>query len=76
MTEQKLIELIQVAFPDAQVSVSLNGGHVDITVISAHFAGMRPVVRQQRVYAPLANLIADGTLHAVNISALTPDADG
>jgi acid stress-induced BolA-like protein IbaG/YrbA len=28
------------------------------------------------VYAPLANLIADGTLHAVNISALTPDADG
>jgi acid stress-induced BolA-like protein IbaG/YrbA len=37
---------------------------------------MRPVARQQRVYAPLANLIADGTLHAVNISALTPDADG
>ena len=67
MTEQKLIELIQVAFPDAQVSVSLNGGHVDITVISADFAGMRPVARQQRVYAPLANLIADGTLHAVNI---------
>ena len=76
MTEQKLIELIQVAFPDAQVSVSLNGGHVDITVISADFAGMRPVARQQRVYAPLANLIADGALHAVNISALTPDADG
>ena len=76
MTEQKLIELIQVAFPDAQVSVSLNGGHVDITVISADFAGMRPVARQQRVYAPLANLIADGTLHAVNISACTPDADG
>jgi acid stress-induced BolA-like protein IbaG/YrbA len=76
VTEQKLIELIQVAFPDAQVSVSLNGGHVDITVISADFVGMRPVARQQRVYAPLANLIADGTLHAVNISALTPDADG
>ena len=76
MTEQKLIELIRVAFSDAQVSVSLNGGHVDITVISADFAGMRPVARQQRVYAPLANLIADSTLHAVNISALTPDADG
>ena len=76
MTEQKLIDLIRVAFSDAQVSVSLNGGHVDITVISAEFAGMRPVARQQRVYAPLANLIADGTLHAVNISAVTPDADG
>ena len=76
MTEQKLIELIRVAFSDAQVSVSLNGGHVDITVVSADFVGMRPVARQQRVYAPLANLIADGTLHAVNISALTPGADG
>ncbi|MDA9942396.1 BolA/IbaG family iron-sulfur metabolism protein [Luminiphilus sp.] len=76
MTEQKLIDLILAAFPGAEVSVALNGGHVDITVISADFAGMRPVARQQRVYAPLAALIADGTLHAVNISALTPDADG
>ncbi|MDB2642823.1 BolA/IbaG family iron-sulfur metabolism protein [Luminiphilus sp.] len=76
MTEQKLIELILAAFPGAEVSVALNGGHVDITVISADFAGMRPVARQQRVYAPLAALIADGTLHAVNISAVTPDADG
>lgn len=76
MTEQKLIELILAAFPGAEVSVVLNGGHVDITVISADFAGMRPVARQQRVYAPLAALIADGTLHAVNISAVTPDADG
>ena len=76
MTEQKLIELILAAFPGAEVSVALNGGHVDITVISADFAGMRPVARQQRVYAPLAALIADGTLRAVNISAVTPDADG
>ena len=76
MTEQKLIDLILAAFPGAEVSVALNGGHVDVTVISADFAGMRPVARQQRVYAPLAALIADGTLHAVNISALTPDANG
>jgi acid stress-induced BolA-like protein IbaG/YrbA len=45
---------------------------VDITVISAEFEGLRPVARQQRVYAPLSGLIADGTLHAVNISAQTP----
>ena len=76
MTEQKLSDLILAAFPGAGVSVALKGGHVDITVISADFAGMRPVARQQRVYAPLAALIADGTLHAVNISAVTPDADG
>ena len=31
-----------------------------------------PVARQQKVYAPLSGLIADGTLHAVNIKAHTP----
>ena len=72
MNEQDLIALLQEAFPDAQIAVSLNGGHVDVAVTSGVFEGMRPVARQQRVYAPLAALIADGTLHAVNISAQTP----
>ena len=72
MTELELTELLSEAFPGAQVAVALEGGHVDITVISAEFEGLRPVARQQRVYAPLAGLIADGTLHAVNINAQTP----
>ena len=72
MTEQDLQSLLLAAFPGAEVSVSLNGGHVDIAVVSADFEGLRPVARQQRVYAPLAALIADGTLHAVNIKALAP----
>ena len=72
MTEADLVQLLNEAFPEAHVSVALEGGHVDIKVISAEFEGLRPVARQQRVYAPLAALIADGTLHAVNISAQTP----
>ena len=72
MTESELTQLLSKAFPGAQVSVALEGGHVDITVISAEFEGMRPVARQQRVYAPLSGLIADGTLHAVNIITKTP----
>ena len=72
MTESELTQLLSAAFPGAQVSVVLEGGHVDITVISAEFEGLRPIARQQRVYAPLTGLIADGTLHAVNISAQTP----
>ena len=72
MNESDLTQLLSEAFPGAQVSVALEGGHVDITVISADFEGLRPIARQQRVYAPLAGLIADGTLHAVNISAQTP----
>ena len=72
MTEQDLINLLQASFPDAEISVSLDGSHVDITVVAAEFEGLRPVARQQRVYAPLATLIADGTLHAVNITGQTP----
>ena len=72
MTESELTQLLSEAFPGAQVSVALESGHVDITVVSAEFEGLRPVARQQRVYAPLSGLIADGTLHAVNISAQTP----
>ena len=72
MTEQDLINLLQASFPCAEISVSLDGSHVNITVVDAEFEGLRPVARQQRVYAPLATLIADGTLHAVNITAQTP----
>ena len=72
MTEQEITRLLVEAFPDAQVAVALDGGHVNITVISADFEGVRPVACQQRVYAPLASLIADGTLHAVNITARAP----
>ncbi|MAV68219.1 MAG: BolA family transcriptional regulator [Halieaceae bacterium] len=72
MTEQELINLLLASFPDAEVSVSLDGSHVEITVVTPEFEGLRPVARQQRVYAPLAALIADGTLHAVNITAQTP----
>ena len=72
MTEQELINLLRASFPGAEISVSLDGSHVEITVVTPEFEGLRPVARQQRVYAPLAPLIADGTLHAVNITAQTP----
>ena len=72
MTEEELAALLRSAFPEAQIAVSMNGGHVDIAIESAEFEGLRPVARQQKVYAPLSGLIADGTLHAVNIKANTP----
>lgn len=72
MTEEELAALLRSTFPEAQIAVSMNGGHVDIAIESAEFEGLRPVARQQKVYAPLSGLIADGTLHAVNIKANTP----
>lgn len=72
MEADQVKALVAGAFPDADVAVELAMGHYTVTVVSAEFDGVRPVARQQRVYAPLADVIADGVIHAVNIRALTP----
>jgi acid stress-induced BolA-like protein IbaG/YrbA len=68
--------LIAEAFPEGEVTVDSDMGHYTVTVVSAVFEGMRPVARQQKVYAPLSDVIAAGTIHAVNIRALTPAEAG
>ena len=73
MEASEVNALVSAAFERAEVKVDLVGGHYTVTVISSDFEGMRSVARQQKVYAPLADVIAAGTIHAVNIRALTPD---
>ncbi len=68
--------LVHEAFPRAEVTVELSAGHYTVTVVDDGFAGLRSVARQQKVYAPLADVIAQGVIHAVNIRALTPAERG
>ncbi len=46
---------------------------MQLTIVSEAFAGLSPVKKQQLVYQCLNPLIADGTLHAVNMKTLTPE---
>ena len=48
------------------------GGHFDVTVVSAIFAGKKSLDRHRMVYQPLADLIPS-QIHALSIRALTPD---
>jgi acid stress-induced BolA-like protein IbaG/YrbA len=64
--------MVREALQDADVSVEGSGSNYSITVISDVFADMRAVKRQQTVYAALSDAIASGSIHAVNIRALTP----
>lgn len=64
--------LLQAELPDCEIEVQGEGASYDITVIGAVFAGLRPVKKQQMVYAALTEQIADGSIHAVNIQTLTP----
>ena len=72
MNEAMIKEALEDEFPDAAIDVQLAGSHCQVTVISNVFEGLRPVARQQRVYAPLGEFIRSGALHAVNINAKTP----
>ncbi|MEQ8857340.1 MAG: BolA/IbaG family iron-sulfur metabolism protein [Pseudomonadales bacterium] len=73
MMNERIAEAILARLPDAEVAAVVDGNRAEITVISREFVGMSRVRKQQAVYACINDLIADGTLHAVSIRALTPD---
>jgi len=54
------------------VRVTANGSHFEVIAVGDCFEGVSRVKKQQLVYAPLKDSIADGTIHAVSIRAFTP----
>ena len=54
------------------VKVETDGYYVSVHVVSDLFEQMSAVKRQQLVYGAFSDLIADGSLHAVNIHAKAP----
>ena len=55
------------------VEFQQDGNRLAVRVIAGCFVGLNRVKRQQKVYGFLNDFIADGTLHAVSIKALTPE---
>jgi acid stress-induced BolA-like protein IbaG/YrbA len=72
MQIDEIQHLLAEQFTNAHIEVSLDGGHVNITVVSSAFVGLSPVKKQQLVYAVLAQHIASGAIHAVNMKTYTP----
>jgi len=73
---EPIADAIRERIPDARVEVALEGNRALITVVSDAFEGLSRVKKQQAVYACIDRFIADGTLHAVSIRALTADEAG
>ena len=65
--------LLQSHLQGCEIQVQGEGSNYDITAIGAMFEGLRPVKKQQLVYAALSEHIADGSIHAVNIRTYTPE---
>ncbi len=51
------------------------GGHFAVWIVSASFAGLKPLERHRLVYAAAAPLLP-GRIHALQINALTPEETG
>jgi acid stress-induced BolA-like protein IbaG/YrbA len=64
--------LLQDHLSECEFQVQGEGNHYDIVAIGDVFEGLRPVKKQQLIYAALNEQIADGTIHAVNIRTYTP----
>ena len=56
-----------------QVELVLDGNRLSVLAVASCFSDLNRVKRQQKVYAFLNAFIADATLHAVSIKALSPE---
>ena len=73
MDAEQIRRLIQAGLPDAQVHVHGDDGvHFEALVVSAAFAGLRPLQRHRQVYAALGDLMG-GAIHALALRTQTPD---
>lgn len=71
MQPEQVKEILQLQLPDCDIEVAGEGSHIDVVVIGDVFEGLNAVKKQQLVYAGLNPLIADGSIHAVNIKTYT-----
>ncbi len=72
--ENKELEAVLMQSLDLQEAhVTGDGSHFQLIVVGEQFTDMRRLKREQAVYAPLMEYIADNRIHAVNIRAFSPD---
>ena len=72
MTSDELRSLIAAGLPCEHVEVAGDGRHWQAVVVSAEFAGLRPIQRHQRVYATLGARMHTDEVHALSMKTFTP----
>ena len=70
---EEIKERLEGEFPDSKIAIELDGNRAGVLVVSDEFEGLSRVKRQQRVYGCLNDYIQSGAIHAVSITAKTPD---
>jgi acid stress-induced BolA-like protein IbaG/YrbA len=73
ISNEAVEKLINDAMLGAKVTVSGDGYKYETTVVSPAFTDLSKVKRHQLVYAAVNSAITSGELHALTITALTPE---
>lgn len=73
MDAQEIEAKLRDAIDLEDIQVKTDGSHVEVIAVSNAFSELSRVKQQQLIYAPLSDVIADGSIHAVTIKAYTPE---
>jgi acid stress-induced BolA-like protein IbaG/YrbA len=73
MHPTEIESILRAALALDEVYVQGDNGHFQVIAVSALFAGMSRVKKQQTIYAPLTEQIASNAIHALSIKAFTPE---
>ena len=72
-TPENIQRYIAAGLPCEHLAVSGDGQHFEAVIVSAQFAGKRPIQRHQMVYAVLGDRMRE-EIHALSMQTLTPEA--
>ena len=72
MENNEILSVFMNALYFQEVHASGDVSHVQVIAVGELFDGMSRVKKQQTVYGPLMEYIADNRIHAVSIKAYTP----
>lgn len=72
METNEIQAVLEQALALDELHVTGDGSHFQVIAVGEMFAELSRVKKQQAVYAPLMQYIADNRIHAVSIKAYTP----
>lgn len=73
MENHEIQTVLMEALSLQEAHVTGDGSHFQVVAVGEVFDGMSRVKKQQTIYGPLMEYIADNRMHAVSIKTYTPE---
>ncbi|MDN4502026.1 BolA family protein [Alteromonadaceae bacterium BrNp21-10] len=73
MQISEIEDLLHSALSLSELKITGEGASFQIVAVGDIFDGVSRLKKQQIIYAPLKQQIADGSIHAITIKAFTPE---